>query len=1447
MLSITAVSAGAIDYLLRGSGCVDPDHGSQVAEEADQRAGVGYLIDSDAHDDHRDLTSGRWFGSGLTMVGIEEGERAREADVRAVFGELRHPESTPEDPVFLGRPPRRFRPLETRIGAACALEPDADAERRAEIANQVRADQRKAVAYYDLTFSPVKSVSVYWAALLAAGRTQDAEQVVRAHTEAISEAMGWAEGQVSWTRVGYHGRTAAGRSVGRYEAGEGLVWTRWDHHTNRACEPQLHAHVAVLNRVITGTDGQVRALDGRGFRAVKHGIDAIYTRALEQRISQWCGVEFAERADGRAREILGIDRQLLAEASTRRSEVVAHLETLVAEYRDRYGHDPGPAARTKLGRTAALATRDAKSEQSSDAQIAAWCAPRRARLLQTLDQTAAAGREWAYRGRDQRNHPETVRDVALRSAVEVVQGRHGSWDVGLLMAAIADELARTPGLEHDAADLPGFADQVLHAPARFGIVQVSAPEPALIPLPDQLRRPGGGSVLRPYRDQRYTTVAQLSVENGIIALAAARNAPVVDADAVQRVRGRCDSAGLGHDQAAAVVGILSSGRVGDVLIGAAGTGKSRTLGALAEHWRTEVGGRVVGVATSQIATVELIDNGLDAVNTTQFLRQTRPDDTGQVQRPIRAGDLVVLDEVGMTSTADLAAITRLVAGAGAKVVFTGDPEQLAAIDAGGMLTLLAADNGAFTLTDIHRFTHDWEKNASVALREGDQQVLDVYERHGRLVGGDVDDVTDQAVRAYLADTLTGHTALLVVASNADAAELSGRIRAELIRLGRVDLERLCTGRDGNPISVGDLIQARRNDRNLGVGEAGWVTNRALYRVLGQDPYTGGLRVTDTEGHTGVLPAGYVAEDVTLGYASTVWAAQGRTVDTCHALIPPGTTRRAVYVAMTRGREANTAYVICERPADEHHHEPLASTARALLANTLTVTDEPTTAAAEHIRRSGIDEAQSLAWIVGQWDLLATEQSAQICERTLRGLLPAAAARAVVGEPGYRRLCRAVRAVELDGHEPDVVLTEAIGQRALFGADSISDVLRWRIHTTLTSRTPEHDTSTGGWAASTAHRPGPIGEYLVELGRAADIRQHHLGQQALHTSPDWAVSTLGPVPEQAADQGEWARRAGSIAAYRQLASIPDTATSLGGAPSREQPLHRRLWQRAVTAAGTPADALDYTTATDQELRQMRATYQSALAWAPAYVNDELRDARLAATGYRTDAILWAAEADLLAAGTPARERADTDTRAAEHLTTVYTRRAEQLATVAAARQSWHERTEPQRTRHQFAGDELVRRGIPRDPTPEHTDQLALLAPDLFPWHAGRTRPERAAQTAGAHRADTAGQLMLGAEEPGTGSGQTRRRPTGDALDPAITTRTIATQARADEHDHRTVLTGISQIWADIRDQLRHWSIDATSHSPDTSDGADLAHRRRTYDLDLDLDRGSDVSDDLDLGT
>jgi conjugative relaxase-like TrwC/TraI family protein len=1416
-----------------------------------------------------------WFGAGLDMVGIEAGSVALERDVRAVFGQLRHPESTVEDPVFLGRPPRKFRSTDERIQAAIAREPDADEERTRELENGVRADGRKAVGYYDLTFSPVKSVSVLWAALLSEGRHAEAAEVVEAHRNAVAEAMGWAEREVAYTRVGYHGKTTQGTSVGRYEQATGLVWTRWDHSTNRAQEPQLHSHAAVLNRVVTGLDGKIRALDGRGFAAIKHGVDAIYVRAYERRLGESLGMVFAQRPDGKAREVMGVDQRLLAAASSRHVDVVDRVGELVEQYVARHGREPSPGVRAGLSRAAALATRAAKSQLSPGVQIERWCASRRAELRTALAQvgeSAAVAGEYGHP--DQRNHPErTLREV-LCAAVERAQGKHATWTVGNLIEAIDWELTMTPGLRETPAQ--ELAGEVLAHPNRYGIALLSAPEVGEVPA--QLRRADGKNRYRPHHYERYATLDQLDAETGIVAMARAAGAPALVGPQVELVRVELDAAGLGPDQRDAVLQILTSGRAGDVLIGPAGAGKSHTMGVLAQMWRDGFGGHVLGLATSQVATIELADNGLEALNTTRFTHQFTPDQHERCAQRIQPGDLVVIDEVGMSSTAELVAIARIVAAGGGKLLYTGDYAQLGSIDAGGILNLLVADNGCVELTEIHRFTHPWEAEASTRLRVGEVEVLDAYEVHGRLVGGDEDQAVAAAMRGWLADTLTGKQSLLVVGSNEQAQQLSAQVRAELVRLGKVGPEVLAVGRDGNPIGVDDWIQARRNDTTIRVEGEGMITNRVAYQVLSRNPWSDTLRVRSADGSTAHLPADYVAAHTTLAYATTVHAAQGRTVDTCHAIIDTTADRACTYVALTRGREANTAYVICERDADPHQHEPLATTARARMTDVLQRVELPGGVAAELARRAGVVEGRELGWIGSQWDDITRETTQHRHTAILASHLEPELVTGLVAEPGYRRLLRATRAAELAGHNPTNLLAEVAEGRSLVGAQSMSDVLRWRVPVAAGWRVPERTVNVGDWSTLTEPTPGPVGDYIRVLAAAASARQTELGHTTAHERPAWALRRLGEPPAAGAERDEWVRVAGVVAAYRELRAIPAEVESIGSAPPGEQVFHRTLWRHAHTALGMPAEELDYAEASDAQLREMREDYRRELSWAPHKVHDELSDARLVATGYHHDAILWKAEAEQLPPNTDQRALAKADVTAAEHLAARYDARVEHLEVIAAAREHWHHNTETLRTRHHLAGQELARRGLPTEPVVDLGEQTALFDiaepaepdPSIRPQAATvrRQRPpsltaqaEAAVETALAatqaalHRIAEHGigidphQVALFAASPDPAdiaAAEPLREPEAP-LEGAPNEPQLVTLGQARRH---------AEISAELRAERDHWAtalgpvVDYLATREALADDSLQAHRRRDqadlHDQQLQRALGRDQGEDLDAG-
>ena len=122
-----------------------------------------------------------------------------------------------------------------------------------ELAGQIAKDSRprtQTVAGYDLTFSPVKSVSTLW----AVAEPAVAAVIERAHQAAVKDALTFIEKHALFTRTGPQGI--------RQVNVRGLVATAFTHRDSRAGDPDLHTHVAVANKVQT-LDGRWLSIDGR--------------------------------------------------------------------------------------------------------------------------------------------------------------------------------------------------------------------------------------------------------------------------------------------------------------------------------------------------------------------------------------------------------------------------------------------------------------------------------------------------------------------------------------------------------------------------------------------------------------------------------------------------------------------------------------------------------------------------------------------------------------------------------------------------------------------------------------------------------------------------------------------------------------------------------------------------------------------------------------------------------------------------------------------------------------------------------------------------------------------------------------------------------------------------------------------------------------------------------
>ncbi|MEO8698062.1 MAG: AAA family ATPase, partial [Acidimicrobiales bacterium] len=272
------------------------------------------------------------------------------------------------------------------------------------------------------------------------------------------------------------------------------------------------------------------------------------------------------------------------------------------------------------------------------------------------------------------------------------------------------------------------------------------------------------------------------------------------------------------------------------------------------------------------------------------------------------GTTIIVDEAAMISTPKLAQLAALADARQWRIVLVGDPLQFSAVGRGGMFNFLVDEHGAIELGRVHRFTNEWERDASLRLRRGDLDVIDLYANHRRILEGPTDELQDRMVNAWHRARLRGEDVLMTAPTNDAVLALNRAAQHVRLRNGELDTKRsLDPG--GYRLHVGDEIVTRRNDRDLTTDRGHPVHNRDHWVIekLHRD-----RSVTVSGSHGRVrLPADYVNNDVELGYAQTAHGAQGRTVDRSLTLIEGPVDARGIYVPMTRGRDNNTAYVAVE--------------------------------------------------------------------------------------------------------------------------------------------------------------------------------------------------------------------------------------------------------------------------------------------------------------------------------------------------------------------------------------------------------------------------------------------------------------------------------------------------------------------------------------------------------
>ncbi len=778
--------------------------------------------------------------------------------------------------------------------------PPADAR---ELAGTIARHSRpvaSAVAGFDLTFSPPKSVSTLWA---LADPTTSA-RIELAHQKAVKHALDFIESELLYSREGTRG-------VRQVDV-TGLVAASFTHRDSRAGDPDLHTHVAVANKVRTAASGKWLSIDGRVLYRGAVAASEQYNTALIK-LLECEGFRFVDRpsTDARkrpVRELAGISAELNERWSSRRTDIEHRRASLVTEFQRNHHRPPSVIEAVKLAQQATLETREAKHEPRSLAQQRTlW----RAQAIETLGGEGPLRRmldNVVSATRPELAHADAAwfHDAADR-IVRILSNRSATWQNAHMRAEALRQLRHTdvPIERLDAAVnllVAAVADRSLPlARPDMGITE---------PVP--LRRRDGSSVYTVAGADLYTSAEVVQAERQLVDLAGRTGGRRVGGERVTAALDASSEAGrpLNPGQTELVTAMATSSAFLQLAIAPAGAGKTTAMQTLAAAW-TAGGGSVIGLAPSAAAATQLRDQtGTITETLAKLAWHIEHGNPPRWARNIGQQTLIVIDEAGMADTLSLSRVCAWAVDRGASVRLIGDDQQLAAIGAGGTLRDIQATHGAVRLNELMRFADSAESAASLALRDGEAAALGFYLDNQRVHVGDLTTMTDRAFDAWRCDTVNHLDSIMLAPTRNLVRELNQRAR-------NYRLTGLPNGTeaghevrlaDGCEASVGDTVITRTNDRQLRVSRTDWVKNGDRW-VVRRVTRGGDLVVQHNQtGRQVTLPAGYVQASVELGYATTVHSAQGVSADTMHGLATGNETRQQFYTMMTRGRQENHVWL-----------------------------------------------------------------------------------------------------------------------------------------------------------------------------------------------------------------------------------------------------------------------------------------------------------------------------------------------------------------------------------------------------------------------------------------------------------------------------------------------------------------------------------------------------------
>lgn len=420
----------------------------------------------------------------------------------------------------------------------------------------------------------------------------------------------------------------------------------YHHDASRELDPQLHAHAVVANATWDAETGSWRALQARTMMQASAYARRVLYDDLACRLGA-LGYETYARTDS------GFSIRGVEDLEERFSGRTAEIEKLAVAWEAQHGRPP-------TNRERAILTRDSRADKLQEITTPEVRAAQVAKLTpeekRELDRLTAA------------SVAESLADAKDKQAASSPAPLSGAALDQYLNAGIEHVTERASvGQEWDA-----LAAAMDHAPAGVHL------DAAALRSRLATRAAGQGADVHQRDGWRFTTSAVLEEERRAVDLALggrrAHASPLADLERLEAAQASAERPLLPEQLEAART--LAASRDGTtVLVGDAGTGKTTLLQAL----QAASGHEWTALGPTTRARDELAKNGFASADTMQaFLRDGK-------KQSAAAGGVVLVDEAGLVSAADLRALEEAAKREKFRLVLVGDAKQHSSVTRGDAL------------------------------------------------------------------------------------------------------------------------------------------------------------------------------------------------------------------------------------------------------------------------------------------------------------------------------------------------------------------------------------------------------------------------------------------------------------------------------------------------------------------------------------------------------------------------------------------------------------------------------------------------------------------------------------------------------------------------------------------------------------------------------------------